>query len=66
MGPDGEKITPKGGFKHYGKIGGDYIFLKGSVMGPNKRLIKLRKAARRSFHPDKAPQITNIYTDLPL
>lgn len=36
--PDLEK---KGGFHRYGKINNPYILIKGSVMGPKKRLIKL-------------------------
>ena len=36
-------ITPLGGFSHYGIVSNDYIMLKGSVMGPRKRIITLRK-----------------------
>jgi large subunit ribosomal protein L3 len=57
---DGEKVTPKGGFKRYGQVKGDYILLKGSVMGPCKRLIKLRKSVRTLDIPEEPPQITYI------
>lgn len=57
---DGEKVNPKGGFKHYGEINNDYILIKGSVMGPSKRLIKLRKAVRTSKFPEESPTITYI------
>lgn len=60
MGSDPERVTPKGGFNRYGEVRTDYILLKGSVMGPSKRLIKLRKAARRSRYPDEPPQVTYI------
>lgn len=60
LGSDGERVTPKGGFKRYGEVRSDYLLLKGSVMGPSKRLIKLRKAARRSRYPEEPPQITYI------
>jgi large subunit ribosomal protein L3 len=53
-------VTPKGGFKGYGEVRSDYLLLKGSVMGPSTRLIKLRTAARRSRYPEEAPQITYI------
>jgi large subunit ribosomal protein L3 len=62
-GSDAERITPRGGFKGYGEVRGDYLLVKGSVMGPSKRLIKLRKAARRSRYPEEAPQVTYINTE---
>jgi len=63
LGSDGEKVTPKGGFNRYGVVGGDFLLIKGSVMGPTKRLIKLRKAVRKSRYPGEAPQITYIHTE---
>jgi large subunit ribosomal protein L3 len=43
---DSSKINPKGGIMHYGLIKNDFILLSGSVPGPKKRLIALRKAIR--------------------
>ena len=63
LGSDGEQVTPKGGFNRYGFVNGDFILIKGSVMGPAKRLIKLRKAARSSRYPEAAPQVTYIHTE---
>lgn len=63
LGPDGERVTPKGGFNRYGVVNGDYIVLKGSVMGPAKRLIKLRKAARRFRYPEEAPHVTYVHAE---
>lgn len=63
MGDNGEQITPKSGFNRYGKITENFIVLKGSVMGPPKRLIKIRKAVRKSKYPEEAPQITYVNTD---
>ena len=60
MGSDSERVTPKGGFNRYGEVRSDYLLLKGSVMGPPKRLIKLRKAARRSRYPEEPPQVTYV------
>uniref|UniRef100_A0A7S0PZA3 60S ribosomal protein L3 n=1 Tax=Coccolithus braarudii TaxID=221442 RepID=A0A7S0PZA3_9EUKA len=37
-------ITPLGGFPHYGEVNEDFLMLKGSVMGPKKRLIVIRKS----------------------
>lgn len=61
VGDDGEKITPKGGFTRYGIIKTDYLILKGSVMGPTKRLIKLRKAVRKPNFSEEPPKITYIH-----
>ncbi len=41
-----QPITPKSGFKHYGIVTSDYIIVKGSIPGPSKRIIALRKAIR--------------------
>ena len=39
-------INPKGGFGHYGVVKSDYIILKGSVPGPQKRGIVITRALR--------------------
>ena len=39
-------LTPNGGWLHYGILKGNYILLKGSIPGPKKRLILLRKACK--------------------
>ena len=61
IGENEEEINPKGGFIKYGEIKGDYILVLGSVPGPKKRLIRIRKTIRpiRSFIT-KAPEITFI------
>jgi len=43
---DGDSINPKSGFKHYGIIKNPYILFKGSIAGPNKRLIRFNHATR--------------------
>lgn len=37
-------ITPLGGFPHYGQVDEDYVMLKGSIPGPKKRLVTIRKS----------------------
>merc|ERR1711971_129128 len=37
-------ITPMGGFAHYGQVTQDWLMPKGTVMGPKKRIITLRKS----------------------
>jgi large subunit ribosomal protein L3 len=44
IGSDG--INPKGGWLNYGPVKGEYLLLSGSVPGPKKRLIILRKGLR--------------------
>ncbi len=44
IGDDG--IEPRGGFVNYGKVTKDYALIEGSVPGPKKRLIILRRAVR--------------------
>jgi large subunit ribosomal protein L3 len=39
-------INTKAGFRHFGKIKGDYIILCGSVQGPKKRQVLITNALR--------------------
>jgi len=61
VGENEEEINPKGGFIRFGKIKGDYILVLGSIPGPKKRLIRIRKTIRpiKSF-TIKSPEITFI------
>jgi len=66
MGTDGKEITPKGGFIRYGVIRGPYIILDGSVLGPEKRPIRLRYPARPPKQiAEEPPQITYISLESP-
>jgi large subunit ribosomal protein L3 len=49
MGEEG--ISPKGGFLKYGNVKGNYMLIEGSVPGPKKRLVLLRKAMRWKESP---------------
>ena len=46
IGNDASKINPKGGFMHYGIVKNEYIVLKGSLPGPNKRLVIITEPIR--------------------
>ncbi len=61
IGENEEEINPKGGYIRYGKIQGDYLLILGSIPGPKKRLIRIRKTIRpiKSFLV-KTPEITFI------
>jgi large subunit ribosomal protein L3 len=50
------KINPAGGFPHYGIVKTDYVIVKGSVPGTQKRFVFLRKALRNTEAPKK-PQV---------
>jgi len=54
---DGTEVSPKGGFVRYGPINGSYLMLAGSVPGPPKRLITLRRSARAQPGPASPPKI---------
>ena len=66
IGDNGQEVTPKGGFTHYGIIRSGYIIVEGSVPGIVKRLIALRYPVRPPLGYDyvnvQAPTITWIST----
>lgn len=57
-----DQINPDGGFIKYGLVKNDYVLVKGSLPGPSKRLIILRKPIRPSKKPEDIPQINYIST----
>lgn len=56
-----QDVNPKGGFPHYGIVKNPCIVILGSIGGPQKRLIRLRKAERKT--DVKAAQISAISTE---
>jgi large subunit ribosomal protein L3 len=60
LGDDG--VTPDGGFVNYGEVSGEYTLLKGSVPGPEKRLIRLRPAVRPTDQPRLDPELRYVST----
>lgn len=48
---DAAAMTSQGGFIHFGNVNGDYVLLDGSVPGPAKRLLRVRKAVRSTKKP---------------
>lgn len=63
IGKDGGEVTPNGGFLRFGEIQGEFVILAGSVPGPTKRLVLLRRAMReKEGAPSSPPTITHIDT----
>ncbi len=56
---DAKDVNVKGGFLNYGVIRSDYIMVDGSIPGPAKRFIRIRKALR-STHAKKEPKLTYV------
>ena len=54
------EINPKGGFKHFGNVNGDFIIVRGSVPGTYKRLIKLRTQIRNMPKKITKPNILAV------
>lgn len=59
IGSDG--INPKGGWLKYGVVKDDFVLLSGSVPGPKKRLVMMRKGIR-SRKPEQI-EINEVKTD---
>lgn len=62
IGDDPSKINRSSGFRRYGVVGNPYVLLKGSVMGPAKRLIILARAIRPNPKiPKEVPVLGKVY-----
>ena len=57
-----DDVTPDGGFVNYGEVDGPYALVKGSVPGPNKRLVRLRPAVRPADQPRLDPEVRYVST----
>jgi large subunit ribosomal protein L3 len=54
-------VNPKGGLIHYGVVKNPFILLKGDVVGPVKRIVRMMPAIRPSKKlPKEAPEISYI------
>jgi large subunit ribosomal protein L3 len=57
-----DEVTPDGGFVNYGEVDGSYALVKGSVPGPNKRLVRFRPAVRPADQPRLDPEVRYVST----
>ena len=55
-----EDPTVEGGFIDYGEVGNEYALVKGSVPGPDKRLVRLRPAVRPNDQPRLDPEVRYV------
>jgi large subunit ribosomal protein L3 len=63
VGDDPEAVNVDGGFVNYGEVAGDYVLVKGSVPGPEKRLVRLRQAVRPKDQPRLDPEVRYVSTE---
>jgi len=58
-----KSITPMGGFAHYGNVNEDFVILKGTVGGPKKRILTLRKSLLPQVSRTATEKITLKFID---
>jgi large subunit ribosomal protein L3 len=63
VGDDPADVNVDGGFVNYGEVAGDYVLVKGSVPGPEKRLVRLRHAVRPGDQPRLDPEVRYVSTE---
>jgi len=59
---DGDEPTVEGGFVNYGEVDGPYTLVKGSVPGPDQRVVRLRPAVRPNDQPRLDPEVRYVST----
>ena len=59
---EGDDASVDGGFVDYGEVDGDYVLIKGSLPGPNKRLLRFRPAIRPNDTPRLDPEVRHVST----
>ncbi len=59
---DGDDATVDGGFVGYGEVDGPYALVKGSLPGPDKRLLRFRPAIRPNDQPRLDPEVRFVST----
>jgi large subunit ribosomal protein L3 len=57
---DGDDASVEGGFVNYGEVDGHYALVKGSLPGPNKRLLRFRPAIRPNKQPRLDPEVRYV------
>jgi len=60
---EGDDVNVDGGFVNYGEVDGPYALVKGSVPGPDKRLLRFRPAIRPKDQPRLDPEVRYVSTE---
>jgi len=58
-----KSITPLGGFPFYGSVKEDYLMLKGTIVGPRKRVVTIRKTVHPQTSRSALEQIQLKFID---
>jgi large subunit ribosomal protein L3 len=58
LGDEGASVD--GGFVNYGEVDGSYALVKGSVPGPQQRVVRLRPAVRPNDQPRLDPEVRYV------
>jgi len=59
---EGDDATVEGGFVNYGEVDGPYTLVKGSVPGPDQRVVRFRPAVRPNDQPRLDPEVRYVST----
>ena len=57
---DGDDASVDGGFVGYGEVDGPYALIKGSLPGPDKRVLRFRPAVRPNDQPRLDPEVRRV------
>ena len=57
-----EDVNPDGGLVNYGEVSGPYALIKGSLPGPDRRLLRFRPAIRPNDQPRLDPEVRYVST----
>jgi large subunit ribosomal protein L3 len=57
-----EDVNPAGGFVNYGEVSGPYALIKGSLPGPQKRLVRMRPSVRPTEQARLDPEVRYVST----
>jgi large subunit ribosomal protein L3 len=59
---DDDEASVDGGFVNYGEVDGPYALVKGSLPGPDQRLLRFRPAVRPTDQPRLDPEVRYVST----
>jgi large subunit ribosomal protein L3 len=60
---DGDEPSVEGGFVNYGEVDGPYTLVKGSLPGPEQRVLRFRPAVRPNDQPRLDPEVRYVSTE---